>query len=59
MQEDLFQHFYSKRNEGFLRDASITLVGKTDPSDPKKRENYWMRTLRNLAPDGLNVEDSA
>ena len=58
MQEHLFQHFDSEGQEDFLKDLSVTLIDKTDASDPNKRENYWMRTLRTLAPNGLNVEDS-
>ena len=57
MQEHLF--WYSEGHEGFLKDVSITLIDKIDDaSDYKKRENYWMRTLRTLVPDGLNVEDT-
>ena len=58
LQEHLLRHFYNKGHEGFLQDLSITLIDKTDACYPKKRENYWMRTLKTLAPDGLNVEDS-
>ena len=36
--------------------VSISLIEKNDCSQPKKRENYWMRTLKTLAPLGLNVE---
>ena len=31
---------------------------KTDGKDPKKREYYWMRTLKTLAPEGLKIEES-
>ena len=57
MQEHLFEHFYSEGHNGFLEDVSVTLIDKTDGRDPKKREFYWMRTLKTLAPDGLNIED--
>ena len=42
---------------GFLEDVSITLIDKTDGSDPTKRETFWMHTLKTLAPYGLNVEN--
>lgn len=58
MQEHLFRNFYSKEHESFLKYVTITLIDKTDSYDPNKRENYWIRTLRNLAPDGLNIEES-
>ena len=58
MQEHLYRHLSSLGHKGFLNDASVTLIGKTDGSDPKKREDYWMRTLKTMAPYGLNIEDS-
>ena len=47
-----------KRHTEFLDDVSIILIDKTDGSNPTKRENYWMRTLKTVAPYGLNVEDN-
>ena len=32
-------------------------INKTDPTDPTKREDYWIHTLKTKAPLGLNVED--
>ena len=43
---------------GFLNDVSVTLIDKTDGSDPKKPEDYWMKTLKTMVPYGLNIEDS-
>ena len=45
------------RITGFLNDISVTLIDKTDPTDPTKREDYWIHTLKTKAPLGLNVED--
>ena len=45
-------------HSGLLENVSITLIDKTDSKDPKKRENYWMRTLKTYAPFGLYIEDS-
>ena len=42
----------------FEEDVSICLIDKTDPSDPYKREYYWMRTLKTIAPFGLNIEET-
>ena len=58
MQEHLYGHFSSPGDGGFLNDVSVTLIDKTDGSDPKKREDYWMKTLKTMAPYGLNIEDS-
>ena len=51
-QEHLFRHFHSTEN------VKITLIDKTDGQNPKKREDYWRRTLKTYVPFGLNVEDS-
>ena len=58
MQQHLYEHFYSKGHNGFLGNVSISLIDKTDGFQPKKRENYWMRTLKTLAPLRLNVESA-
>ena len=58
MQEHLYRHFSIPGNRGFLDDVSVTLIDKTDGSDPKKQEDYWMKTLKTMAPYGLNIEDS-
>ena len=46
MQEHLFEHFKSEGHSGFLGNVSTTLLDKTDDKDSKRRENYWMRTLK-------------
>ena len=58
MQEHLFKHFSLPNHNGFLEDADITFIDKTDPSNPLKRENFWIETLRTMVPNGLNIEDS-
>ena len=58
MQEHLFEHFKSEGHSGFLKNVSITLTDKTDDKDPKRRENYWMRTLKTYVPFRLNIEGS-
>ena len=58
MQEHPFNHFLSRDHNGFLNDVLITFVDKTDPSDPPKRDNYWRRTLKTMAPFSLNIENS-
>ena len=57
MQEHLYRHFSTPGNRGFLDDVSVTLIDKTDGSDPKKQEDYWMKTLKTMAPYGLSIED--
>ena len=56
MQEHLYKHFETEGHKGFLNEASVTFIDKTDGKDPKKR--YWMRTLKTMEPYGLNVADS-
>ena len=58
MQEHLYKYFSSPGHGGFLNDVSVTFIDKTDGSDPKKREDFWMKTLKTMAPYGLNIEDS-
>ena len=41
----------------FVNDVSIIFIGKTDPTDPLKREQYWRHTLKTLVPYDLNVSD--
>ena len=56
MQEHLYSHFSSPGHRGFLND--VTLIDKTDGSNPKKRDDYWMKTLKTMAPYDLNIDDS-
>ena len=55
-QQFLQNHFLQDDNHGFLEDIEVTLVEKTQASDPTKREYYWMRTLKTLYLDGLYLE---
>ena len=52
----IFEHFSEEGRHSFLEDVSITLIDKTDPSNPLQRENYWRSTLKTMVPWGLNVE---
>ena len=55
MQEHLFSHFSMADDDGFLNDVSITFIGKTDLSDPLRREDYWRQTLKTMVPYGLKI----
>ena len=33
----------------------MTFIDKTDPSDPEKRENYWILALKTMVPWDLSV----
>ena len=57
-QGHLFEHFKNEGYCGFLGNASIKLINKTDAKDPKITENLWMRTIKSYAPFKLNIEDS-
>ena len=37
MQEYLHKHFWSECHKGFLIEASVTCIEKTDRKDPKKK----------------------
>ena len=55
MQPLVFGHFSSNDYNGFLEDCSITLIDKTDRSDPTRTEEYWRRVLKSVTPYGLNT----
>ena len=57
-QKSLHEHVLSDSHQSFEEDVSIYLIDKTDPSDPHKREYYWMRTLKTIAPFGLKTEET-
>ena len=57
MQEHLCKPFESECHSGYRDDVSIILTDKTDGSNPTKREIYSMRTLKNIATYGMNVEN--
>ena len=56
--ETLYKHFWNEGHKGFLNEASVTFIDKTHRKDPKKRERYWMRTLKTMEPYGYNIADS-
>ena len=53
-QQFLQNQFLQDNHHEFLEDVEVTLIDKTQGSDPTKREYYWMRTLKTLYSDGLN-----
>ena len=55
-QKFLESHFLQSDHQGFLKDVKFRLIDKTQASDPFKSAFYWMRTLRTLYPDDLNIE---
>ena len=52
----LHDHFLSEGHDGLLNNVDITLIDKTDPSDPERREEFWRTKLHTLAPLGLNID---
>ena len=51
------QHFLSEGHHGLVKDCEITLIDKTDSSDPTRREFFWIRLLKTYYPLGLNIEE--
>ena len=58
MQAFFHSHFSEEGHYGFEEDCEITIIDKTDPSQPLRRESYWRDRLRTLLPDGLNTEEN-
>ena len=53
-QAGFFAHFQSLDYNCFLGDTEITFIDKTDPSDPTRREEFWIDTLKTRYPLGPN-----
>ena len=51
------QHFLSDGHDGLMNNCEIIFIDKTDPSDPTRREFFWMRVLKIIAPLGLNIDE--
>ena len=51
------QHFLSEGHHGLVNDCEITLIDKTDSSDPTRREFFWIRLRKTYYPLGLNLEE--
>ena len=45
-------------HNGFFNYFSIALIDKTDGKNPKKKEDYWRRTLKTYSSFGRNIKDS-
>ena len=40
-----------------MNDCEIIFKDKTDPSDPTRRQFFWMRVLKTIAPWGGNIDE--
>ena len=56
MQRHLYEHSQLPGHTGFLQNIYVTLIDKTDPRAPTKREDYWIHTLKTKALMRLNVQ---
>ena len=54
-QADFFAHFQTAGHSGFIDDTEIRFIDKTDPSDPSRREDFWIDTLKTRYPQGLKI----
>ena len=55
MQPKLLEHFAADNHNCFLTDCSITLIDKTDGSDPTRREGDWRKVLKTVPSYVLNT----
>ena len=55
MHPPVFEHVSSSDHNVFLEDCSITLIDKTDGTDPTRIEEYWRRVLKTVTSYGLNT----
>ena len=58
MKRHLYKHVQQPGSPGFLEDTDITLINKTDPRAPTKREDYWIHNYKTKAPIRHNIEGS-
>ena len=56
-QNYLHQHFLNEGHNGLEYDCEIIFIDKTDLSDPTRRESFWMRVFKTIAPLGLNIDE--
>ena len=57
MQKHFHDHFLSEGHNGLINDVDIIFTDKTDPSDPTRKEEFWITKFKTLALFGLNVEE--
>ena len=58
MQRHLYEHYSGVGDCEFLEHLSITLIDKTNPSDPLRREDFWRRLFCTMASYGLNIDET-
>ena len=49
------QYFLRGNHHGLFKDCDIRLIDTADPSNPTRREFFWMQKVKTLASLGLNV----
>ena len=57
-QRGVHAHFLLPGHTSILKDVNITFIDKTDSIFPKKREKFWIDTLRTLSPEGFNESET-
>ena len=55
MQPKLLEHFAADNHNCLLTDCSITLIDKTDGSDPTRTEEDWRKVLKTVPSYVLNT----
>ena len=48
--------FLQSDHQDFIEEEKVRLTDKIQATGCTKQELYWMRTLKTLYPDGLNIE---
>ena len=56
--QSLFHHhFLKERHHSLVNDCKITLTNKTNSSDPRRWEFFWIKLLKIYYPNSLNVKE--
>ena len=56
-QNSFHQHFLSDCHNELINDCKKFFIDKTGSSDPTRRKYFWMRVLKTIASQGLNIDE--
>ena len=54
-QAGFFTHLQTAGHSGFINDTKIRFIDKTDPTEPTRRADFWIDTVKTRYPQGLNM----
>jgi len=58
MQESVIEHFFTEDHTGSYKDMQVQLIDRCDPSDHKKKGDFWIFHLDTMSSKGLNQREA-